>query len=658
MVDAPEPLRVDQGHRRSRLEPAALVLLVVLAAIFGWWAWQKGAYFGVVLLPGTIVLCITAALLTVLAPWRVDLRRSRPAAIALASLAGLGLWALLSATWSPAPDVAVADGQRILSYALVFALGLWLCNVLGPRMELSLVPVVAAAGFAGIAAVVALSTGDNPRSLLEDDGTLDFPLGYRNANAAFFAIALFPALGLAAQRGLDPRARAASLGIATLCIALFLLSQSRASAPALLLAVVVYLLLSPVRLRALAWLVLAVLPAIAIMPALTDLYTTVNDEGMRQAIDEMRFAGTSAALCAAAGVVLGAFAVLFERRLPGSGLRTAAGNRSVAWGLAALAVAGAIGFVAATGDPVEWISERAEEFRTTGSPNASGEFRFSLNAGSERYDLWQVAVDDAAEDPLLGDGAGGFQYSYLEKRTAGGVNVRDAHSIELETLAELGIPGLALLLTALAAAATGVILARRTGPAAAGLGAVALASGTYWLAHSSIDWFWQYPAVSAPAVMLLGAACAPAVRALGPVSKRKWRPLLLAGLAVLAVSAVPPFLSERYIRNAYEAWRTDIDGAYDDLDRAATFNPLSNVPLLAEGAIARAADDPDRALDALREAADLRPEEWATHYLLAELQAERSPRLARTEIRVALELNPLDSRVGELATDLGIDPAQ
>ena len=50
---------------------------------------------------------------------------------------------------------------------------------------------------------------------------------------------------------------------------------------------------------------------------------------------------------------------------------------------------------------------------------------------------------------------------------------------------------------------------RASGPSAAGLSAVALASGTYWLVHASVDWFWPYPAITAPVMALLGSACAP-----------------------------------------------------------------------------------------------------------------------------------------------------
>lgn len=639
------------------LEAAALFALALLAGVWTWWAIKQGAYFGVVMLPGLIVLCIGVALLARFAPWRIDLSLSPPARLALLALVALGAWAALSAFWSPAPDIAIADGQRIVGYAIAFGLGLWLCNLLGPRMKLALVPIAVAAAAAGLVAAVSLATGDVPRDLLEVDGTLDFPLGYRNANAAFFAIAFFPAVALAADRDLDWRARAGALATATLSLDMFLLCQSRASMPAIALALVVYTMLSPHRVRALSWIALAAIPAAATIPAVTSLYGVASD-GFGDAVDEMNFAGAAALVSTVAALALGAWAARLGARLPGVGSETDAGNRTVARGLAALAVVGAIAFVAAVGDPIEWLGERADEFTTQGTPNLAGaQTHFSFNAGSDRYDAWRVALEDAGADPLFGDGGGGFQYSYLEKREAENQDLRDAHSVELEVLSELGAPGLALLVLALAAATVGVVRARRLGPSAAVLAAAALASGAYWLVHASVDWFWPYAGVTAPVMALLGAACAPAVRALGRRSTRPWRGWLLAGLLVLSVSALPLFLSQRYVNDAYEEWRSDLGRAYDDLDRAQSLDPLSNEPLLAEGSIARAAGDRDRALAAFREAAQKRPEEWATHYLLAEMQAGSNLVLARNEIRVALELNPFSPKVRALARRLGLDPA-
>ena len=112
-----------------------------------------------------MLLCATTVVLAWAAPWRASLRPSRPATIALAALAGLGVWAALSALWSPAPDVAIDDGQRILTYALAFGLGIWLCNLLGSRLHLALVPLAVAGAFAGIVAVIGMLTGDHVAAL-------------------------------------------------------------------------------------------------------------------------------------------------------------------------------------------------------------------------------------------------------------------------------------------------------------------------------------------------------------------------------------------------------------------------------------------------------------------------------------------------------------
>jgi hypothetical protein len=371
----------------------------------------------------------------------------------------------------------------------------------------------------------------------------------------------------------------------------------------------------------------------------------------------MHGAGVIALLTTIVALGLGALCARFEDRIPGVGSHSPDTNRVVGLGLAGAAIVLAIAFVAAVGDPVHWVGDRADEFRAGGDPDLSDHSsRFTFNAGSDRYDIWRVALSEAADDPLFGDGGGGFQYAYLREREVSTQNLRDAHSVELETLSEFGLPGLALLIAALVGATIGIVRAASLGPSAAALSAIALASGGYWLVHASVDWFWPYPAITAPVLALAGAACAPAVRTLHRRSTRPWRGWLIGGLAVLAVSAIPPWVSERYVNHAYATWRSDLSRAYDDLDNARRLNALSDTPLLAEGAIARAAGDPERAIVALRAAADKRPEEWAAHYLLAELQAHSDRAVARNEIRVALELNPLDARIQALAERLGVDP--
>jgi len=624
---------------------AGLVALGLLAALWAVWAWQYGGWFGTALYPGTVVLAVGLILLALFAPRRARLH-GWPA-LGLGALIALGLWSALSALWSPSPDVAVEDAQRILTYAMAFGLGLWLCDLLGARIQLAMAPLAFAGLFAGALTVGTMMSTDDVLQVL-DTGTLQYPIGYRNANAAFFLIALWPALGLAATRELDWRLRALSLGVATLCLQLGVLSQSRASILAGGIALVVYVVVSRDRARAVGWLALAVVPALVVLPALTDLYHAANELGRQQTLSELHAAGRAVTLGAGIAIALGAVAALLERRFPASEATLRRANRAVAVGAVGLAVAGLAGFVIATGDPIEWIGDRAEEFQTSGTPHEEGgSTRFAFNAGTERDDLWRVALDDVGEDPLLGTGGGGYYYSYLRGRSAEGLeSVHDAHSIELEVLGELGVPGLALLALALVCAFGGALRARRMGPAAAALSASALTAGAYWLAHASIDWHFPFPALTAPVLALLGSACAPTI--LGetrPFRRGLGRRLIVAGAAILALSVLPPYLSESYVNQAYDTWTTDLDGAFEDLDRARALNPLDEDPLLAEGGIARAAGDEARAIDAFERAARKRPEEWAIHYFLAALYEDDQPARARREFELAAEQNPLGSRI-------------
>ena len=622
-----------------RVEPHAIVVAVILTVIWGWWAWKQGAYFGTILLPGTILLCGTIILLALTAPMSMRFGLNPPARLALGAIIALACWTLVSALWSPAPDVAVTYAQRVMTYALAFGIGLWLCCLAGRRTELALVPLAVAGGGVAIATTLTILVGTDVHRYLEVDGTLQFPLGYRNANAAFFFIATWPALGLAATPRLDWRARGLALGAATLCLELGLLCQSRGSAIAAPIAVFVYLLAAPRRTVALGWLALAALPALLVVGHLSPLYHAAL--GHRPILDDLRSAATVAAIGAGIAVLAGAAVARLGRRLPAPPSLVARSDRVVLLGVILMPLAAVAVYVIAIGNPVGWINQRVNQFnRGENTAIERQATRFGFNAGTSRGDFWRIALLAARDDPVVGTGAGGYRYFYLRHRHSPTTTIRDAHSVELETLSELGVVGLALLLTAIGGAVLGILRSRRVDPPAAGLGAVALAAGAYWLAHTSIDWFWPYPAVTAPVICLAGAACAPALRARLGNGGRTVRRVVIAGAAVLALSVVPPFVSERYVDAAFASWRDDLPAAYSDLSAAKRWNPLSEEPYLATGAIARAAGDRGRAIAAFSAAAEKRPEDWAPRYYLATLYARSAPRRALAAVEAGLRLDP------------------
>jgi O-antigen ligase len=103
----------------------------------------------------------------------------------------------------------------------------------------------------------------------------------------------------------------------------------------------------------------------------------------------------------------------------------------------------------------------------------------------DRAWYWHVAWQEAGERPVAGRGAGTFELVWLEQQPIG-ASVRDAHSLYLETLTELGLVGLALLALALAP------------PLFAASRATSAAAGAYvaYLLHAGADWDWEMPAVT------------------------------------------------------------------------------------------------------------------------------------------------------------------
>jgi len=122
----------------------------------------------------------------------------------------------------------------------------------------------------------------------------------------------------------------------------------------------------------------------------------------------------------------------------------------------------------------------------------------------DRPAYWRVAVADASERTLLGSGAGSFDDYWLEHRPVPAY-VRDAHSVYLETAAELGVVGLLLLLCALGMP---LVTAARTRDRR--LFAPAAAAYSAFLVHAGLDWDWEMPVTT-----LAGLACGAALLASG-----------------------------------------------------------------------------------------------------------------------------------------------
>jgi hypothetical protein len=151
---------------------------------------------------------------------------------------------------------------------------------------------------------------------------------------------------------------------------------------------------------------------------------------------------------------------------------------------------------------------------------------------------------------------------------------------------------------------------------------------------------------------VIGAAAAPALR----TERVGERTLLRTGLAiasiVLAITMVPFFFAEGDTNDAIRTWRTDLSGAYRNLDDAADLNPWSSRALEAKADIAIANDDPAVALSAIAEGVKRTPDDWILYYQRAQAQGKTDPAGASASLARAKQLSPHDPGIDALAKKL------
>ena len=380
---------------RPATQVYAPIATALLCVSFAWWALADGAYFPTVLLPGLIIFCGGLAVIVIGASREPETRRrlALPGAVAALALIGLAAWSALSALWSPAPDVALSDGLRIAAFALAFILGGYIAVGAGGRRELALFPLAFAGLVAGAVTLIRLIAGADPAAILDIDGTLLAPLGYRNATAAFFLLAFFAAVGVGPVA--DPRlaaARGLAGGTATLCAGMGVICQSRATIPAVAIAALVFVIASPIRLRTLSWLAITFLPALFVVPSMLALFQATESARVAAIGVEMSAAGMAIGLSSAVSLVIAAALARFGERAPGTGTESPRANRAIVISIGALIAAAFLAFLIAVGDPVRWVDGRLDELRSLESPTFAGSStRFGLSVGSGRLDLWRTA---------------------------------------------------------------------------------------------------------------------------------------------------------------------------------------------------------------------------------------------------------------------------
>jgi O-Antigen ligase/Tetratricopeptide repeat len=569
---------------------------------------------------GTLALLLAAALAAaafvgVLPAPRFD----PPTAGFLGCLLGLAVWTGASTLWSISPDASWSYTNRALVYAAFAIAGVFLAAQLSrPALALARGAAVLLAlvfGWALLAKCVPAlypSYGRQPGlGAALGLARLRSPVGYWNELALLGDVAVPLALWLAAPRTRGTALRAAGTVLLFAAALATLLTYSRFGVALAVAAAGVWIALDGDRVESLAVTALAGGAAAAVFAVALTLPGITKDGQPRsvRAHDGWIFALDMLA----AGVLVAAAAVALarlERRRPlGASVRRRIARAA---GVAAAVVVLAGVVVGGVEAGRIWHS-----FTNPLSSQINSQSNRLLSANSSnRWRWWTEEWHAFTRHPVGGTGAGTFQLTDLALRRTSLVTTTEPHNMPLQFLGETGIVGLLLFLGAVAAAAAGIVRARRRahGLERAAVTAVAVGLAAF-LAHMVADMDWNYVATTGPLLLAAGVLLGRPGAARGPAPSR--RPLLAAGAVLVALAAVyslaAPWLAQRELASA-----TTAQGA----QRAHSYDPLSTEALTEWAAFEDVAGNLKRAEQLYRQAVSLEPENSETWYALGSFYSE------------------------------------
>lgn len=346
-------------------------------------------------------------------------------------------------------------------------------------------------------------TGSIPR--------LSYPLNYWNGLAALMALGI-PVLlySATAARSLVGRAIAGGcLPIVALCA---FLTGSRGGVIEAAIGIAMFLLLVPERVSKLAVTAVAGGGG-ALLIAAADQRSAVR-EGMRTALaahqgDQLIAIAIAAAI--AVGLLVAAIA-LIDRHVELPRLFSPT-RRSTVAATGAVALVCLVAFVAAGGSG--FLHREWDQFKNPSRPvnfsQSNAVQRLVSVSGEGRYQYWQSAALAADRHPLTGTGAGTFVFWWAQHGTLSGGYVRDAHSLYLQSLAELGYPGLLLIVGVIGLILLGGVarVIRSREPAQRLAVAAATAAATAFAFSLAIDWIWLIPVLPISMIVLAAVIFAP-----------------------------------------------------------------------------------------------------------------------------------------------------
>ncbi len=576
--------------------------------------------------------------------------------LSISLLGAFAVWTGVAAGWSQSAELTIAELGRLVSYLGFLVLGM--CVVRRDTVRQLVNGVAVAFGVVSVLAVLSrLEPSMFPSNQVAaffpgSQARLSYPLNYANGTGEFLAIGI-PLLLMIATAGRTLAGR--GLGAAALPVAVLgvVLTASRGGVLTAIVAVVAFYALAPDRLPKLVTGFVAAAGSAIMVAALLDRGAVRNGLSTPAAVSQ-RHQLTLLLIVVCIGVAAVQIGIeLLARRVSRPRALTIS-RRRTAWLTVGVIVA-AVAVAIAAGAPHQLAHQWRvfKETDVTGVVSGNVYSRLGTAAGSHRYQYWVAAVHAFESKPLIGIGPGTFQFYWAEHGSLYEY-IRNAHSLYLETLAETGVLGGALIVAfLLLLLVAGVARALRARAPARAVLAGATAGLIAFCTAAAFDWVWQLAAVALVALLLGVAILAsepdPVVQV--GIRERRWPTRIgLAGLALLATVAIGiPFATTAAIRSSQDDVSDgNLSAALGAAATAQRLEPYAATPRLQRALILERSGDLRDARAAIAQATARGPTNWSIWLVRARIDAESGHEAAAAgDYRRAHALNPLSPTTAE-----------
>ena len=567
---------------------------------------------------------------------------STPLIMAVAAIALLAGWTLLSANWSDSVSRALPAYSRVLLYALVL---LFFGSIPFDSRRVRWMTYGVAAAIVVICGA-ALTARLLPQTIFDaaliGEPRLGYPLTYWNALGMISCVGVVLCFHLACSTRDSPVARILGAAAVPMTVLALYYTLSRGGIWAAPAALALYALVG--RPRGLLSGAIATIPATGVALLAASPSSAVTDGYPYEMVSSGKDMAVALGACMLGAALLRACLLPLDNWLTGLRLPERS-RRPLLIGAAAvgLVLVLAVGTAASVPDKID---EKYHEFtdREDTAPDTRAESRLLSGRPQGRFALWDVALDGYRDNRFHGTGAGTYQLLW-DKNRESGTNVENAHSLYIEVLGELGLVGLILLVVVIALI-LGAFAYRARGPDRAMFAAL-LAAGLAWTVHAGVDWDWQMPAVTVWLFAFGGAALS---RSLVWRRRRhavEWkRSAVRAGgvIACLFLALIPArnALSQERLGSAIAELNTgNCRTARAEADSSLSAVSQRPTPYVVIAHCDIRLGRYGAAVVALQRALDRDPDNWELHYEMAVARAGAGID-PRASARQAAKFNPLD----------------